>query len=269
MKKRVAIVSSLLACVVVLVATVGARGREQEPDRLCQMLFEEYVVGRGMINGSTVTAATHIVAERGRPSGFWRDVFRELQKDDPETEIGCVRVLGKMLEMDADAEDAGREAEKTGGVPQSPASREVGSEVVAYLIQRGEKADRFRVDQFVTALARARVPEAGELFRSILRDDTEKHHGASAKFHAAVGLAQCGEASGFQWLIENCDDPTPTISNAWPDHVATLNLDVCCIAALRGLSGQRALRTPQDCEAWWKREGEKPLVRGRVRLVEY
>jgi hypothetical protein len=268
MKNRVAIVSSLLACVVVLAARVGAKGREQEPDRLCQMLFEEYVVGRGKINAPTITAATHIVAERGR-YGFWRDVFRELQKDDPETEIGCVRVLGKMLEMDANAEDASREAERTGTVLQSPASRRLDSEVVAYLIQRGEKADRFRVDQFATALARARVPEAGELFRSILRDDTGKHYMPSAKFHAAVGLAQCGEASGFQWLIENCDDPTPTISNAWPDRVPSLNLDVCCIAALRELSGQSALRTRQDCEAWWKQEGEKPLARGRVRLVEY
>jgi len=68
--------------------------------------------------------------------------------------------------------------------------------------------------------------------------------------------------------IENTEDPTPTIANASPARVASLNLDVCCIAALQELSGQSALRTRQDCEAWWKLEGEKPMARGHVRLVD-
>jgi hypothetical protein len=105
-------------------------------------------------------------------------------------------------------------------------------------------------------------------FRSILLDDTDKQYMASAKFPAAVGLAQSGDAAGFRWLIENTGDPTPTIANASPAHVASLNLDVCCIAALQELSGQSALRTRQDCEAWWKLEGEKPMARGHVRLVD-
>ena len=269
MTKTIAIACSQVACVAVFTATVAAMSREEEPDPLCQLLFEEYVVGKGKINSSTRTAASHIVAERGRDAGFWRDVLRELRKDDEETEMGCVRVLGKMLEIDAKARDVIRRAETTGEISAWVPSIEVGSEVIEELIARGGKADRLRVDTYAVALARARVPEASAFFRAIIQDDAGKQHMDSAKFHAAVGLAQSGDPAGFQWLIENSSDPTPTVSNAWPERDLMSNLDACCIAALQDLSGQRDLRTRQDCESWWKLASEEPPARGRVHLVEY
>jgi hypothetical protein len=269
MTKAIAIACSLAACVAVFTATVAAMSREGEPDRLCQLLFEEYVVGRGKINGTTRTAASDIVAERGRNAGFWRDVLRELQEDDEETEMGCVRVLGKMLEIDARARDSIRRTETTGETTAWRPSIEVGNEVIEELIARAGKADRFRVDAYAIALARARVPEACAFFRAILQDDAGKQHLESAKFHAAVGLAQCGDPAGFRWLIENSSDPSQTVSNAWPERDLMSNLDACCIAALQDLSGQRDLRTRQDCESWWKLASEEPPAHGRVRLVEH
>jgi hypothetical protein len=89
-------------------ATLGVAGveeRAQVPDPLCRMLFDEYVVGAGKIDHSTRLAAAHIVAERGRTNGFWREVLAALPADDVRREIACVRVLGRMLEQDAFARD--------------------------------------------------------------------------------------------------------------------------------------------------------------------
>ncbi len=268
MLKKSVIACAVSAGLALFATTVGADRIGPEPDRLCQMLFDEYVVGTGKIDSSLELAASQIVAARGRGRGFWRDVLRELQKDDEKSELGCVRVLGKMLELDADARDLIRRQEETGEVFQQEASIFVGSEVVAALIARGEKADRFRVDHYAIALARARLPDACGLFRAILQDDTGKHYMESAKFHAAVGLAQSGEGAGFEWLIQNSANSTSTVSNAWPRRAPSLNLDACCIAALQQLSGKDDLRTPQDCEAWWKRLDKPTAARNHVEMVE-
>jgi hypothetical protein len=264
MRKIIAIACSVIPSVAVLTATVAATSRGSEPDLLCQMLFDEYVVGRGKVNGPTRTAATHIVAERGRGCGFWRNVLEELRKDDERTEMGCVRVLGEMLEIDALARDVLSSGKPGAWRP----SIELGSEVVQELIARGGKADRFRVIHFAVALARARVPEANALLRSLLEDDEGKNHMAGAQFHAALGLAQCGDPAGYRWLIDHASDRTDTVSNAKPEHAASLSLDVCCIAALQDLSGQSTLNRQEDFEAWWRLTGEAAPPHGLVRLVE-
>jgi len=88
----------------------------------------------------------------------------------------------------------------------------------------------------------------------------------SAKYHAAVGLAQLGNADGFEWLIANSEDPLPTISNAWPDRVPNLNLDVCSVAALQDLSGETAPKTKQEWETWWDKADKKALPKGNVHM---
>ena len=248
----------------------GAPAKEikDQPDQLCQMLFDGCIARRGKINTSTVMAASHIVAGRGRNTGFWTTVLRELQKGEEQSEIGCVRVLGKMLAIDAAARDVIRREKETGETGQWQASICLGPEVVTELVERGKKADRFRVDHYAIALARARVPEAKDFFRMILRDDTGKHYMASAKFHAAVGLAQLSHPTGFEWLIANSGDPLPTISNAWPPGVPDLNVNTCCVAALRHLSGENKLSTKQEWQTWWKTVDKKLLPKSHVTLVD-
>ena len=80
-------------------------------------------------------------------------------------------------------------------------------------------------EAYAIALARARVPATTNFFWMILRDDNGKNYMSTAKFYAAVGLAQLGESSGYLWLIENSGDPLPIISGAWPRGVANNNVD--------------------------------------------
>jgi hypothetical protein len=248
----------------------NAIGQEQgkKSDEICQRLFETYIARRGKINTSTVMAASHIVAERGRNTGFWKNVLQELQKNDERSEIGCVRVLGKMLGIDAAARDVIKREKKTRQMSAWEASVRLPPEVVKELVILGRKADRFRVDHYTIALARARVPDAKDFFQMILRDDTDKRYMSSTKFHAAVGLAQLGDSTGFAWLITNSDDPLPTVSNAWPPRVPNLNLNTCSVAALRQLSGETKLSTKQEWQAWWKTVDKKLLPKSHVTIVD-
>ena len=84
---------------------IPAEESTKESDQLCQMLFDTYIVNRGKTNTSTIMAASHIVAERGWSRGFWRIVLRELRSGREQSEVGCVRVLGQMLAIDAAARD--------------------------------------------------------------------------------------------------------------------------------------------------------------------
>ena len=240
---------------------------KSQPDQLCQMLFDAYIARRGKINTSTVMAATHIVAERGRNTGFWLVVLNELKKQK-ESEIGSIRVLGRMLEIDAAERDVLLREKETGEVVQWAASVCLGPEVVTELVSRGEKADRFGADHYSIALARARVPEAADFFRMILRDNTGKNYMDCTKFHAALGLAQLGDSAGFEWLIAHSTDALPTVCNAWPGGVPNLNLDTCCHAALQQLSGKKDAKTKQEWETWWMQIDKKALPKGRVNLVD-
>ena len=65
-----------------------AQRGDDYPDDISQQLFDTYLARRGKINASTFRAAAQIVAERGRDSGFWRSVLKELQKDEEQSEVG-------------------------------------------------------------------------------------------------------------------------------------------------------------------------------------
>jgi len=268
MAKGKPLLLSTAALLLIFGLRVSAQTPEGKPDQICQLLFDAYIVRRGKINTSTIMAASHIVAERGRNTGFWRNVLSELQKGNEESEIGCVCVLGKMLSIDAAARDVIRRENETGEVFQWSASVCLGPVVVEELIARGKKADRFRVNHYAIALARARFLKASDFFQMILRDDNGKHYMPTAKFHAAVGLAQVGDSAGFEWLIANSGDPLPKISNAWPSGVHNLNLDTCCQAALQSLSGEKGLKNRVDWERWWKEVDKRSLPKGHVRIVD-
>lgn len=236
-----------------------------QPDQLCQMLFDAYIARPVMVNASTGKAASHIVAERGRNMGFWKIVLRELQSGQA-SETGCVSVLGRMLAIDAAARDVLRREKETGRINQWAASVCLGPEVVKELIARGTAADRFCVDYYAEALLRARVPEASDFFRMILRDDTARYYMDDAKFHAAVGLAQLGEPDGFDWLIKNCEDPFPSVSRALPSQVSNNKLATCSVAALRDLSGEENLKSKHEWESWWDSVDKRSLPKSPVRM---
>lgn len=251
-----------------IVPMMAAEESMDQPDQISQMLFDAYIARRGMINWSTIAAASHIVAERGRNSGFWKIVFSELQRGKEDSEIGCVRVLGMMLAIDALARDRIRWEKETGQVGQWVASVCLGPEVVKELIDRGRAANRLRVDDYAIALMRARVPETTEFFRTILRDDTGLHYMDETEFYAAVGLAQLGEADGFTWLIKNSENQLPTISKAWPSGVSNHNLDTCSVAALRDLSGEKNLKSKKEWESWWKGVDRKSLPKAHMSVED-
>lgn len=247
---------------------VVGRETETKPDDICQLLFEAYIARPGKTGDSTVMAASRIIAERGRDTGFWGNVLRELRKGDSRNEIECVRILGKMLAMDASARDVIRRQKEAGDLVQQAAYVRLGPEVVSELVGRGKNADRFRMDHYAVALARARVPEAAPLFLMILRDDTGRHFTPSAKYHAAVGLANLGDPKGFEWLIANSDDSLPTVSNAWPPGVTNRNVNTCCTAALRELSGDQTRSTKLEWETWWGSVDRQTLPKRQVALVD-
>lgn len=263
----------LAACAVVRGGSAVAQ--DLQADQVTQHLFEQYVVRQGKINTESIMAATHLVAERGRESGFWKNVLAEFQRDNPPSEIGCVRVLGKMLAADAAARDALRRQKETGEVSAGIPRVFLGAEVVAALVERGGKADCFRSDHYAIALARARAPEARGFFQSILRErvlpanpvgraevaPVRWRHSDSTQFHAAVGLAQLGDAEGIAWLIEHCEFSQGTVTNASPQGAPRGgDLSACCVEALRQLSKEHQRTSRAEWAAWWKSADSKRLL---------
>lgn len=290
----------LLAC---LLSPCVAQAQDQPADDLSRQLFETYVARQVKINTSTIMSATHIVAERGRESGFWKVVLAELQKNNEQSELGCVRVLGKMLAIDGSARDVIRRQKETGEISAWAASVQLGPEVVTELIKRGQKADRNRIDHYTIALARARVPEARKFFESILRRDVALAnptvaafpkqqsapqpdtttagastapdrpagvpHLESTLFHAAVGLAQLGDPLGIDWLIDNCEYSQGSVWHAWPRNPTSgSNLSACCVAALQDLAGDRSLTTKAEFKEWAKSVDRRLLTTRPVTLIE-
>lgn len=247
---------------------LSARDAEPQQDPLCRMLFDTYMTGGAKIQTRTITAASHIIAERGRDSGFWQYLLGELRKNNESSELGCIHVLGKMLEVDALARDVIRREKETGQVGQWRASVCLGPEVVGELISRGEKADSFRVGQYAIALAHARVPEAADFFRMILRDGAARYDVDTAKFYAAVGLAQLGDPDGIGWLIAQSDNRNLDVRSAYPRGSRRSISDTYATLALRKLTGQENLSTRQEWEAWWEQAGNKARRTNRVEIVD-
>lgn len=290
----------LILCGIVVLVSGATAAQDQQADEITRQLFEQYVARQGKINTESVIAATHLVAERGRGTGFWKNVLKELKRNNQQSEIGCVRVLGKMLATDAAARDAIRRRNETGEVSAAFAIVCLGPEVITALLERGRKADRYRIDHYTIALARARVPEARDFFQSILhtsgdqltlsenvqppRRDTTKtpitspdpatgadsaptrlYHLESTRFHAAVGLAQLGDSEGIDWLIANCEFSQGTVMNARPQGAARGgDLSACCAEALRHLSLEHARTSQAEWAAWSKSVNKQLLLQRAV-----
>jgi hypothetical protein len=210
-------------------------------------------------------------------------VLAELKSGDEHSEGHCVRILGNMLATDAAARDAIRRQKETGEVGAWNPTVHLGPEVVSELVARARRADRNRIDHYVIALARARVSEARELFSAVLTArrgvpadaapgadvPTGFYHMDGPRFHAAVGLAQLGEAAGAQWLIANCEDPNGYVQHARPYFAdRTGSIGTCCQAALMQLSEKREPMSKAEWEAWWQAADPSQLKLRAVQFVD-
>lgn len=263
---------SILVFVIIDAFLYSATSIGQEPANksydFCRAYFETYIMRRKKVNPATVIPISHIIAVRGRDNGFWKNVLRELKKDNEISEIGCVRILGKMLAIDASAREVIRRERETGEISQWEPSVQLGPEVVSELVKRGKEADKFRIDHYAIALARAREPEARQFLLMVLQDDTNEDYISSAKFHAAVGLAHLGDPRGFEWLISNINNTSHTVSNALPSKISDATISTCCVATLCVLSGEQKLRTRQEWTDWWESVGKGDLPKRHVTFVD-
>jgi hypothetical protein len=66
------IVPFVIGPVLLLSGAVWAQDRQ--PDEVTRQLFEQYILRGGKIDTQSVMAATHLVSQRGRETGFWKDV---------------------------------------------------------------------------------------------------------------------------------------------------------------------------------------------------
>jgi len=241
-------------------------GNSQEPvDPVCDVLFKAYLTG-GKIPTVDELAACQLVASRGRVTGYWKVLLSILKSDNKISERNCVRVLGKMLAADADARDRIKN-----GVSKMVSELQkvyLGEEVLDELLKRAENSDRWGADLYAPTLARSRDLKCKEYFRKILEDSDEKHYMTNAKFFSALGLAQLDDPSGYEWLIANSNDSGPILSGAFPSGISSNNLDVCCVVALRTLSGQQELRTRAEWEAWWGKVDKPFLLKNHVAIVD-
>ena len=156
--------------------------------------------------------------------------------------------------------------------------------MVEELLARARKADRFRIDHYTIALARARTPETREFCAALLKagqsaappvqgtevtEPASVNHLDSTRYHAAVGLAQFGEGAGIEWLIANCEDLNGHVEHARPYGSSPGgNLGSCCQAALRQLTGNRELATKAQWEAWWASAARKGLKPGVIPMAD-
>lgn len=256
----------ILAIAAIIPCTKAAGQVAERTDPICENLFREYLHG-GKIFSDEVDAASLLIARRGRRNGFWRVVLAELQKENQLSEKGCVRILGKMLEEDARDRRVTPKQQET--MPRL-AYIALGPEVVTELLKRGEKAERYPLNDYVIALARARDVRAKAFFLDILTNKARTGYMSDARFHAALGLAQLGDTAGFEWLIAHSESDMGSINIAYPEGAApSRGLGVCCVAALRTLSGSKDLTSRKDWEAWWSQVAKPFVPQSVVQLVRY
>ena len=237
-----------------MVVTAGRTdgGSEMEgQDSICVALFKEYVERGVRVYEGDLLAASQIIASRGRTSGFWKHILAELRRGDSRTEVACVRILGRMLEGDAQAREVLRIKKERPNEIGAMVSVCVGDEVVKELISRASEVERDSVRYYMIALAASRAHEAKHLFSQVLADDKRPQYDTTAKFYSAIALSQLGDEIGVVWLIEHLQDRTGSVFSAWPEGTLSRNVSDCCQVALRRISGRSELRTASEWTHWW------------------
>jgi len=258
----------LFACPVWVAAGPQA---QTPPDAICQALFQEYIVRSGKISTSDELAAAELIASRGRTTGFWKPVLEGLRTVKGWDEIRYVRILGLMLAADAHARDNIKSGQAS--KMQMISIVALPKEVVPELISRAETAisaesGSYVGDAYTLALARARDPRAKEFLQRMVKSENHGGNWQSVKFHAALGLAELGEPVGMEWLIAHSDDDSDGIVWGRPQYASRQQLSLAVVAALQVLSGQPALSTKTEFQAWWKTAAATFAPKSHVSLVD-
>lgn len=238
----------------------------EPPDPVCETLFRQYACG-GKINADAREAANLLVAYRGRGNGYWRVVLQTLREtDDEQTELSCVRILGKMLAVDGRGREILEEQRRSGkpyGGQWGGPYVVLDDSVVTTLLERATRfKDRrdHRIGNYVEALAAARDPRTRAFLLEVLHKQSEPGrpdahaYRSDARLEAAMGLAQLGVSAGVEWLIQNCERDD-LLSLGPKLRSADERLGAACIRALDDISGDSpgARSTRADWQAWWDR----------------
>jgi hypothetical protein len=270
LSNRVRLFGAALSAAVVLAASAGWSATvpqtERPPDPICQALYDAYIARSVKVSTHIILAASDIIVDRGRCTGFWKPVLDGLEKSKGWDDIRYVNILGQMLAQDAYA----KENIERGDARNMAAVQIVclPSTIVPELIARARKAERYPRDAYAIALVRSRDPRARAFFMERLETRDNGDNQPTTQFHSALGLAELGEPAGVEWLIANSDNVSDDVVFAWPDRVPDRKISSSCISALRRLSGQPGLNTKAEFEAWWKSTSKPWTPKDHVYLVD-
>jgi hypothetical protein len=214
-------------------------------DPISKALFEEYIVRHGKTPTSDIVAATDLIISRDM-SDFWQPALEGLDKTKDWDQMTYVRLLGKMLYVDA----ADREYKGDITLRQSEIRR-LPETVLPELLKHAKDAKDYSLDAYLIAIARARDPRAKDFLTEKLKSSETGGCWQSIKFHSALGLAELGDPTGVEWLINNSEDTSSDVVFAWP-LIEDRHLGTSCLNALRVLSGEMNLKTKAEFETWWK-----------------
>lgn len=253
-------------------------GQEQKPsaektevssEQICHTLFIRYLQGK-KVNSSTIDSSVQLIADICRRTPFWHVLLDDVRRGDQFSLRYSVRILGKMLEVDAVAREL-IAARERGEQVRSPWMPDIclGEEVVEVLLGRADQEEvRFLLETYVIALARARDERARDFFDSILDGASRRNEHLSVQFHAAVGLVGLGDETGVEWLINHIGKRQFKITGAWPGNVPDKDISICCRYALRQLAAGATYETRQQWLDWWEKSKASLRPSNRIYLVD-
>ncbi|MGD0059829.1 MAG: hypothetical protein ABSD58_10460 [Verrucomicrobiia bacterium] len=261
--------NKILWLLLVLVATAFPTFADEPVDAACDALFKNYVLGndgRFSCDDERVLALKLIV-ERGRKTYFWRTLLDRVKNDSGE--VGSVELLGRMLALDSSArlwlEHARAKGENLHAYQSTPFPY-LGHEVVDELLKIADKAGGKHNDVYTFALASARDSRCQDYLRKVLGGDV-KHYSPTAKFFAAMGLAELGAPEGVNWLIDQVGherERGEAVFCEYCPEFSGANLSLCCSKALGMLSGENDAKTRADWGSWWEQVDKTPFTPCRV-----
>ena len=159
--------------------------------------------------------------------------------------------------------------------PTDPKFLYAESKMLERVITRGRQSDRSDIDAFVLTIREAHHLQGKPFFLDVLRNpeltdplatgESETERGkwpdnvggswSDAKFHAAVALAELGEAEGVEWLLEKAKpndfgiDGTVFAAPHYRVHTGSLREN--CRYVLADLSGLQPAEEFDQWIAWW------------------
>ncbi len=207
----------------------------EDVDAVTMQLFHNYVISGGKIPTESLNAAIELVAARGGMNARFREILMaEFVKSCEDNNFrnarnNLLKVMQKILASEGAWRWQDEQRQRTGeanqsalAVPTDPQRLDAESEMLNQLIAQGRQSDSSDIDALVIAIRQAHHPEAIPFLLDVLQNpestappiasaepvtlkskwaDFQGGSWRDARFHAAVGLAELGEATGVQWLL--------------------------------------------------------------------